>query len=253
MRDMDTKVDWMSEKSDGSDSPNSTAVKKKIMQCVEVTQLLSPYLDGAVSGTEMRSLQEHLDGCTACMREYQELGQTQRMLGSLGRVVEPGDLGLKLRLAISREASAVRRGRYEGFRVRLEDGLKAFMVPATAGLVCAVLIFGLVTTILAMPGQLQANNQDVPLVLNTGPELEQSVFGTNLSSINADSLVIEAYVDPSGRVDDYKILSDPGASQQLLPEVKRMLIFTTFRPAMSMGHPISSRAVLSFSKINVRG
>jgi hypothetical protein len=104
-----------------------------------------------------------------------------------------------------------------------------------------------------MPGQLQANNQDVPLVLNTGPELEQSVFGTNLSSINADSLVIEAYVDPSGRVDDYKILSDPGASQQLLPEVKRMLIFTTFRPAMSMGHPISSRAVLSFSKINVRG
>jgi hypothetical protein len=32
-----------------------------------------------------------------------------------------------------------------------------------------------------------------------------------------------------------------------------MLIFTTFRPAMSMGHPISSRAVLSFSRISVRG
>jgi hypothetical protein len=74
-----------------------------------------------------------------------------------------------------------------------------------------------------------------------------------MSSINAESLVIEAYVDSSGRVDDYRILSDPGDSQELLPQVKRMLIFTTFRPAMSMGHPISSRAVLSFSRISVHG
>jgi hypothetical protein len=229
------------------------AAEKETMRCEEAKALLSPYLDGMVTGIEMRILQEHLDVCAPCMGEYRGLQQTQLMLASLGRVKEPADLGLKLRLAISREAAIARRGRYEGLRIRLEDGLKAFMVPATAGLVCAVLIFGLVTAILATPGQLQANNEDVPLVLNTGPELEQSAFGTNLSSINADSLVIEAYVDQHGRVDDYKILSDPGASQQLLPEVKRMLIFTTFRPAMSMGHPISSRAVLSFSKINVHG
>ncbi len=228
--------------------------EKASMRCEEANALLSPYLDGMVTGTEMRTLQEHLDVCAACMGEYRGLRQTQQMLAGLGRVKEPADLGLKLRLAISREAAITRHGRYEGFRVRLEDELRAFMVPATAGLVCAVLIFGVVMAILAMPGPLQANTQDVPLVLNTGPELEQSAFGTNLSSINADSLVIEAYVDQQGRVDDYKILSDPeGSSQQLLPEVKRMLIFTTFRPAMSMGHPISSRAVLSFSKINVHG
>jgi len=137
--------------------------------------------------------------------------------------------------------------------MRMENAVNAFMVPATAGLVCALLIFGLVTAILAMPGEVQANNQDVPLVLNTGPELQQSAFGTTLSSMNTDSLVIEAHVDSRGRVDDYKILSDPGESQELLPQVKRMLIFTTFRPAMSMGRPISSRAVLSFSRISVRG
>ena len=84
-------------------------------------------------------------------------------------------------------------------------------------------------------------------------ELQQSVFGSTLSSMNTDSLVIEAYVDRNGRVQDYRILSDPGESEQLLPQVKRMLIFTTFRPAMSMGRPISSRAVLSFSRISVRG
>jgi hypothetical protein len=229
----------------------SVSTKSKV-KCADAKGLFSPYLDGAVTGTEMRALQEHLDECAACMREYKLLRQTQQLLMSVGRVQEPADLGLKLRLAISREAAESRRP-YEGFRMRLENSLKAFMVPATAGLLCAVLMFGVVTAILAMPGQLQANNQDVPLVLNTGPELQQSVFGTTLTSMNGDSLVIEAYVDRNGRVQDYRILSDAGESQELLPQVKRMLIFTTFRPAMSMGRPISSRAVLSFSKISVKG
>jgi hypothetical protein len=229
------------------------ATLKRAMQCIEAKGLLSPFLDGAVTGTEMQAVQAHLEGCAACMREFKLLRQTQQLLTSVGRVKEPADLGLKLRLAISREAAMARRPRYEGLRLRMEDALNAFVVPATAGLICALLIFGLVTAILAMPGQLQANNEDVPLVLNTGPELQRSVFGTTLSSMNTDSLVIEAYVDRNGRVQDYRILSDPGESQQLLPQVKRMLIFTTFRPAMSMGRPISSRAVLSFSRISVRG
>jgi hypothetical protein len=226
---------------------------KPTVKCADAKELLSPYLDGAVTGIEMQAVQEHLVKCAACMREYRLLRQTQQLLMSVGRVQEPPDLGLKLRLAISREAAEARKPRFEGLRLRAQNTLNAFMVPATAGLACALLIFGLVTAILAMPGEVQANNQDVPLVLNTGPELQQSAFGTNLTAMNTDSLVIEAYVDRNGRVQDYKILSDPGESQELLPQVKRMLIFTTFRPAMSMGRPISSRAVLSFSRISVRG
>jgi hypothetical protein len=225
----------------------------KTMNCAEAKELLSPYLDGAITGAEMLALQQHMQRCSDCAGEYSALRRTQQLLLSMGRVKEPADLGLKLRLAISREAANARRARFEGLRVRVENAVDAFMVPATAGLACALLIFGLIASVLATPGQLQANNQDVPTIMNTGPELEQSVFGTNLSSVNADSLVIEAYVDKNGRVQDYRILSDPSESQDLLPQVKRMLIFTTFRPAMSMGHPISSRAVLSFSKISVRG
>ncbi|MGA2020916.1 MAG: zf-HC2 domain-containing protein [Candidatus Sulfotelmatobacter sp.] len=234
------------------DMATKMSTSKATFNCAEVNRLLSPYLDGVVTGTEMQAMRRHLEACPACSREYTLLRQTQQLLASAGRPTPPADLGLNLRLAISREAAQARRPRYEGLRVRLENTLNAFMVPATAGLACAILIFGLVAAILAIPGQLQANNQDVPLVLNTGPELQQSAFGT-MSSINAESLVIEAYVDSQGRVEDYKILSDPGDSQELLPQVKRMLIFTTFRPAMSMGHPISSRAVLSFSRISVRG
>jgi hypothetical protein len=223
------------------------------MPCAKAKRLLSPYLDGAVTGAEMLALQAHLDACAACGREYRMLRQAQQLLVSAGRVPVPADLGLKLRLAISREAAEARRPRYEGLRVRVQNALDAFMVPAAVGAACAMLIFGLVIGILAMPGQAQANNEDVPTVLTTGPELQASVFGSTLGSMNTDSLVIEAYVDPNGRVQDYKILSDPSEAQELLPQVKRMLIFTTFRPAMSMGHPISSHAVLSFSRISVRG
>jgi hypothetical protein len=100
---------------------------------------------------------------------------------------------------------------------------------------------------------LQADNPDVPLVLYTAPHLQQSAFGTALDSINEDSLVIEAYVDSKGRVEDYRILSNSEQARELLPQVKNMLIFTTFRPATSMGRPTPGRAVLSFSKISVRG
>jgi hypothetical protein len=58
-------------------------------------------------------------------------------------------------------------------------------------------------------------------------------------------------------VQDYRILSDPDNSKELAPQQKSMLIdfmtFTTFRPALSMGKPTTGRAVLSFSKISVKG
>ena len=227
--------------------------ERKELQCPQAQRLFSPYLDGAVTGTEMLALQDHLSGCPPCHREYQALRRTQQLLMSVARPKIPADLGLKLRLAISREAAAARRAPFEGLRVRLDNALQAFMVPVTAGFLSAVIIFGIAMVYFVVPSNLHADN-DVPLVMvNTQPELQQSAFGLTMDSIDADSLVIEAYVDANGRVQDYRILSDSDNSKEVLPEVKRMLIFTTFRPALSMGRPTPSRAVLSFSKISVRG
>jgi hypothetical protein len=160
---------------------------------------------------------------------------------------------LKLRLAISREAAQSRRPRFEGLLVRLENRLNAFLMPATAGLVTAVLIFGLLLGFFALPSALQASSGDVPLTLYTGPQLEQSAFGTTLGNMGDDAVVVEAYVDANGRVEDYRILSQPDDARAVLPQLKNLLIFTTFRPALSMGRPTAGTAVLSFSKISVRG
>ena len=220
------------------------------MNCGEAKSMFSPYLDGAVTGTEMLALTRHFDACAPCHQQYVSLHRTQQLLGSVGRRKAPADLSLKLRLAISREAAQSRRPYFHGLRIRLENAVQGLMVPATAGLVTAVVIFGFLMGFFALP--LQAGNPDVPLMMNTAPQLQQSAFGTPLDSISDDSLVIEAYVDSNGRVQDYRVLSSPDA-KGLPPQVKNMLIFTTFRPATSMGQPTSGRAVLSFSKISVKG
>jgi hypothetical protein len=223
------------------------------MTCAEIKQLFSPYLDGRVSGAEMQAITGHLEQCAGCAREYAATQRTQQLLASLGPKKAPADLALKLRVAISREAAQKRRPRYEGVMVRLQNTLNAIMVPATAGLVSAVLFFGLLLGFFALPAELRASNGDVPLMLYTQPELEQSAFGTSLGNMGDDALVIEAYVDAHGRVEDYKILSQPDDAQAVLPQLKNLLIFTTFRPALSMGRPTTGRAVLSFSKISVKG
>lgn len=227
---------------------------KAALTCRQAERLFSPYLDGAVTGTEMLALQDHLSGCAPCHERYEELRRTQQLLMSVGRPKAPEDLALRLRVAISRERAQAARGPFAGWRVRMENALRAHMVPATAGFLSALIIFGVAMVYFVAPSSLQADN-DVPLVMvNTAPQLEPSAFGMTLDTINADSLVIEAYVDANGRVQDYRILSDDTEqAKQVLPQVKRMLIFTTFRPALSMGRPTPSRAVLSFSKISVRG
>jgi hypothetical protein len=220
------------------------------MKCAHANSLFSPYLDGAVTGTQMRDLGKHLEACVSCRQEYDSLRKTQQLLIKAGRRKAPVDLALKLRVAISHEVAQSKRARLDGRMVRLENALNAFMVPATAGLGTAVVTFLLLMGFLA---PLQADNPDVPLMLYTAPQLQQSAFGAALDSINDDSLVIEAYVDSRGRVEDYRILSNPKDATALLPQVKNMLIFTTFRPATSMGRPTTGRAVLSFSKISVKG
>ena len=222
------------------------------MKCAQAKSMFSPYLDGVLTGTQMQALSKHMEGCCSCQDDYVSLQQVQELLGKIGPRRVPADAGLALRVAMSREIARSRHAYFEGVMVRLENTLNAFMVPVTAGLVTAIVIFGWLMGFLALPGQLQANYDDVPLMIYTAPQLQQSAF-TTLDSISDDSLVIEADVDSRGRVQDYRILSNPRESQDLLPQVKNMLIFTTFRPATSMGHPTTGKAVLSFSKISVRG
>lgn len=219
------------------------------MNCMKITTLLSQHLDGVLDLNKSRSIESHLAGCQACSAQLAGLRKTRSALSSVGRKVAPADLALRLKVAISREAATVRQSPFSMLRFRLETALNAFMVPATAGLLSAIVFFGLLIGFFAIPSL----NNDVPTMLYTPPELTLSPFGLN-QSIASDSVVLEAMVDSSGRVQDYRVLSSPEEDVALVDQqVKNMLIFTIFRPATSFGRPTSGRVVLSFSHINVKG
>lgn len=221
------------------------------MKCSEAKPQFSTYMDHSMSGKRMHEISRHLDSCRACRSEFALLCNTQKLVSGLGRKQAPSDLALKLRVMISQEIAQSRRKPFEGFRMRLDNAFNAFMVPATAGMISAIIIFGLLIGVL-YPAQISGGN-DVPTLLYTPPELAFSPFGLEMSALNADSLVVEAYVDANGRVQDYRILSAPEDAKDIVPELNKMLIFTTFRPATAFGQPTSGRAVLSFAKVNVRG
>jgi len=218
------------------------------MKCAKAKSLFSSNLDGTLSGLQMRALEEHFETCAACWREYSWLVKSHGLLTSLPRPQVPADLALRLRVAVSQQLAQQRYPWLEGALLRLENATRMLVLPATAGLATAVIIFGVLMGIFALQAQLRASSDDVPLLLYSAPELQASAYNMTQGMINEDSLIVEAYIDPNGRVEGYKVLSTSRDAQKLLPEVKNVLIFTQFRPAMAMGRATEGRAVLSFSR-----
>jgi hypothetical protein len=222
------------------------------MNCSEIRAQLSSYLDGAMTGKQMGAVHSHLTDCPNCGLYYQGLKRTQGTISALGRKPAPPDLALRLRVAISREIAQTRIPWQERLRIRLENAINAFAVPATAGALSAVVVFGLLIGYFALPPVLQADNNDVPTSLYTPPEFKYSPFEMTIGPLS-DAVVVEAYVDANGHVQDYKVLSAPPDMKESLPQLSNMLIFSQFRPATAFGQPTSGKIVLSFSRVNVKG
>ena len=221
------------------------------MKCRAATQLMSSYLDSAVTRSEMSALQTHLEFCGECSAHYHALRRTQSMVGNLGRKPAPADLALKLRVAISQEMANARTSRWEVYRVRWENVFNAVMVPATGGLVTTIVMFGLLINLL-MPIQVPGAN-DVPTTFYTPPQLQSTPFEVAMDSGHPEPLIVEAYVGADGRVQDYRILSGGENDGAALSQLKNTLIFATFRPATSFGRPTAGRAILAFSNFQVKG
>jgi Putative zinc-finger len=223
------------------------------MNCKQAKSISSCYVDGAVTGVEMQAFTQHLAKCGGCRKDHQMTLRTQVLVSGLGRVPAPPDLALKLQVAISQEASRSFRYRWQGFVARSEHAFNVFMFPATAGLLSAVVFFGLLIGMFSVPGSLSVSvADDVPLMLYTPPRLSASPFRVSVGNAE-DALVVDAFVDANGRVQDYRIISAPKGAENLLPQLDNMMIFTTFRPATSFGLPTPGRVVVSFSNVNVRG
>src|SRR5215469_3586452 len=218
------------------------------MRCARARHSFSSYLDGAVNGIEMRRISEHLSSCEACAKDYALLEKTRSLVSTLGPRRAPAHLAMKIRLNIASAQSRTWRQAVQGPMLGLQYAISAFVLPATAGVVGALVFFAALIGFF-VPPPVSAN--DVPTMFYTPPRLESS--GYTDDALNLDSpIVIEMSVDARGFVQDYRIISGRD-DEEIRMQLNRALLFTIFAPAQSFGRPVPGKAVISFSHVHVKG
>jgi hypothetical protein len=217
------------------------------MRCDEARSQFSALLDSQLNGSEMSAMSSHLRKCTVCAAEYGALDRTQELIVSLGRHAAPPDLAMKIRVSLSQARNNSFERRLQAYAVRLENALNSFMLPATAGLVTAILVFGLFVGFFVQTPVPVGN--DVPTSLYMPPRLTSSPFTDGISD---GPIVIEAIVDATGRLQDYRIIAGDD-NAEIRKHLDRSLLFTVFEPAKSFGAPTTGRIVISFANVSVKG
>jgi Putative zinc-finger len=218
------------------------------MRCSQARRQFSSYLDRAVSGKEMHEISMHMEQCAACRRDYTQLENTRILVSSLGGKQPPPDLALRIRVSLSTESSRNWNQVISGRFLALQHAFHSFMLPAAAGVVTAAFFFAILIGFFVTP---PVSAYDVPTTLYTPPRLESSAYPE--SELNLDSpILIETYVDATGKVQNYRIISGRD-DEQIREQLNRALLFTIFAPAQSFGRPVPGKVVISFSNINVGG
>jgi negative regulator of sigma E activity len=245
-------------------------------QCKSIRDRFSAYLDGALTGIAMQQTAAHLESCAECKRDFAGWRAMQAALTRLGPAKAPVDLALRLRVALSQEAARTPRRSFDRWQVRWQNTVAPFLLRASAGFASAVLLLGTAAVLVgafASPEPVEARDNSADAA--TSPRFLYSLLAsstpeTNHAQIvkpreansqgiasavavqNANAVVVEAYVNSSGRVYDYRIISGPNNAASRA-QVENLLLFSVFEPAHVFGEPVRGVAVLSFSGVSVQG
>lgn len=223
--------------------------------CSDFQAKFSEYLDGRLTGLEMQSMAAHIHSCSGCALEWNSLRLAQTALAGLGPVPEPADLALRIRVAVSQERARRSKSPLQAWSLAWQNTVGPFLLQAAAGFASAVLLIGTVAVLVGIVAKPQvAQAGDEPLGAATAPRLIYSVAGTGDNDMASlpGPVVVEAYVNESGQVYDFNIISGPH-DDSTRSEVENLLLQSVFAPAKFWGQPVRGVAVLSFSGVSVRG
>ena len=232
------------------------------MNCSQAQRRLPGYLDGAIRAAEHVRLREHLNSCEDCRQELERYRLLAAHLANVEPREAPADLALQIRLRVSHAestwAGAIRW--WSGMMVMSRDILERLAVPATGGILTALVVFALLVhgMLVGVPvGGVVAN--DLPLNLVQPAQLESLAPFPLPSLVEADGhpsagpLLLEATLNAQGEVVFYKILTGPN-NRAVQHQLDELLLFSRFRPQLSFGRPMDGgRVLLSFSGVHVRG
>jgi hypothetical protein len=231
------------------------------MTCRQIWNRLPGYLDGGIRAGDRARVRTHLESCEACRAELERYHKLSVLLGRTLPAAAPPELATQIRIRVSQARTAESRAHRFWVRTRIvfKDILEPLAVPATGGVITAVLVFIFVVQGLlvgmpvgAVPNDLPTNLMQPARLESLAPFPAPGIMVTNDRG-DAGVLLVEATLDARGGVVNYNILAGPDTSA-VRRQLDQVLLFSRFRPQMSFGRPTSGgRVMLSFSEVRVKG
>jgi anti-sigma factor RsiW len=208
----------------------------KILLCTEVEEQFSSYMDGSLSGVAMAEIQEHMRHCRGCTASFAAWQATLQSLACVGQAKMPPTLSLQLRVAISRQRSRTWSTRLEMLKLRWDNTIGPFAMVGT----------------LANPELAAARSE--PAVPATPPRFlyVSQPDGFSPSLTMNGSAVVRVYVDASGHVYDYRVLSG-SLDQANRSAIADEMLWSVFAPAQAFGEPVQGSLILSLGGVSVAG
>jgi anti-sigma factor RsiW len=217
----------------------------KILLCTEVEEQFSSYMDGSLSGVAMAEIQEHMRHCRGCTASFAAWQATLQSLACVGQAKMPPTLSLQLRVAISRQRSRTWSTRLEMLKLRWDNTIGPFAMLMVGTL-------GLLVGTLANPELAAARSE--PAVPATPPRFlyVSQPDGFSPSLTMNGSAVVRVYVDASGHVYDYRVLSG-SLDQANRSAIADEMLWSVFAPAQAFGEPVQGSLILSLGGVSVAG
>ncbi len=181
------------------------------MECWNVRQRVSAYLDNDVPEEELREMRQHMSNCGPCARETERHQRVRAALRTLPRAAVPAELTMRLRVIASKVRAEAVRGESgwsrwrDRFELTAKNLMKPLALPLAGGLCSAVVLFSALvptfTSAFAMGKR--PSLWDVPTMLATEP----MVKCTAPVAFGETEAVVDLTIDDQGRIVNYAIVS----------------------------------------------
>ena len=220
--------------------------------CLHVRASFDDYLDGTNTGVEMAAMAAHLDECTPCAREFDELRTVQEALTFVGHAQAPERLQQDLRNTLALERA---RGTHLPLRKQLalewNRQLAPLAVRFAGGLSATILLLACAVSVLGLSNAVLADDDNMAHLVQP-KYLYSQVPPAPVETRHDEPVIVDAMVDTHGRVYDYSIVAGPRDTDTSV-QVERNLLTSVFQPATLFGVPVKGHVVVTFAGISVRG
>jgi hypothetical protein len=218
--------------------------KNMFESCLEIRSHFSDYLDDLCTQEARKSIRYHLSFCDVCREQLEQWESIREELRALPRQQVPPELSLRLRVQMSQR---LHRRLLAPLWVRLQNVLRPLLIPATGGVLTAVICFGLI-----MGSQVAPITDGPDIAVQLVQPARVQVLAPMDFSTGDNGLAVLAQINAAGHVKGYQVLSGQG-SPEIMRQLDRVVYFSSFQPATMFGRPTDGEVVLFLRRITVRG